>query len=68
MRSAFLTGGITLLLLAMLFWPEATYQGALSGLELWATTLVPALFPFMVIAEILLKIGVVPMLGYCWNR
>lgn len=63
MRSAFLTGGITLLLLAMLFWPEATYQGALSGLELWATTLVPALFPFMVIAEILLKIGVVPMLG-----
>ena len=37
--------------------------GALSGLELWATTLVPALFPFMVIAEILLKIGVVPMLG-----
>lgn len=61
--SGLLSGGSLLLLIAMLLWPEQTYQGALYGLELWATILVPSLFPFFIIAEILLNIGIVHFFG-----
>lgn len=48
---------------SMLIWPEETYQGALAGLELWATILVPSLLPFFIIAEIVFNLGIVSMLG-----
>lgn len=48
---------------AMLIWPQETFQGALYGLELWATILVPSLLPFFIIAEILIYLGIVQMLG-----
>lgn len=51
------------LLIAMLIWPGETYQGALYGLELWATILVPSLFPFFIMTEVLLKLGLVQMFG-----
>ena len=47
----------------MLIWPSETYQGALYGLELWATILVPSLLPFFIIAEIILGLGIVRALG-----
>lgn len=51
------------IVIAMLIWPQATYQGSLYGLELWATVLVPSLLPFFIITEIILNLGIVNMLG-----
>ena len=48
---------------AMLILPQETFQGARYGLELWAAILVPSLLPFFIIAEILLYLGIVKMLG-----
>mgnify|MGYP000967486383 CR=1 FL=1 len=61
--SCFSALGVTLIVIAMLLWPEETYQGALYGLELWATILVPSLLPFFIIAEIIMSLGIVRMLG-----
>jgi sporulation integral membrane protein YlbJ len=61
--SLFSAGAALFIVSAMLIWPEETYQGALYGLELWATILVPSLLPFFIIAEIILNLGIVSMLG-----
>lgn len=51
------------LVVSMLVWPEETFTGARFGLELWANILVPSLLPFFIIAEVLIGLGVVSMLG-----
>ncbi len=61
--SLFYALGATLIVLAMFIWPQETYEGSRYGLELWATVLVPSLLPFFIIAEILLNLGVVHLLG-----
>lgn len=43
--------------------PQSSVTAALGGLELWAKVLVPALLPFFIIAELLVALGVVRMLG-----
>ena len=47
----------------MILHPEATFQGANYGLKTWATILVPSLLPFFIIADILVELGVVSLLG-----
>ncbi|MGI6587636.1 MAG: sporulation integral membrane protein YlbJ [Peptococcia bacterium] len=59
----FSTCAVLFVISAMLIWPQETYQGALYGLELWGTILVPSLLPFFIIAEIMLNLGIVNMLG-----
>jgi len=61
--SFFSTLGVLFIVIAMLIWPEETYQGALYGLEMWATILVPSLLPFFIIAEVLLSLGIIRLLG-----
>jgi sporulation integral membrane protein YlbJ len=61
--SGLLGVAVLFLLLAMLVWPEQTYLGALQGLEVWATILVPSLFPFFILAEVLLGFGIIHFLG-----
>lgn len=51
------------LTVGMFLFPNATYEGARSGLETWALTLAPSLLPFMIAADILLELGVVGFLG-----
>lgn len=55
--------GALFLVTAMLIWPQETFQAATYGLELWATVLVPSLLPFFIIAEILLNLGIVSLVG-----
>lgn len=52
-----------LMVFSMLLWPRETYEGARYGLEIWATILVPSLLPFFILAEIILDLGLVHMLG-----
>lgn len=53
---------------AMLFLSSATKEGALNGLNLWLFTVVPTLFPFMLISSAIVETGsyhiITRILGY----
>lgn len=47
----------------MLAFPTESFQASLKGLSIWWDVLFPALFPFFVISEILLGVGMVHFFG-----
>ncbi len=47
----------------MLINPQETVQAASQGLQLWYSVVLPALFPFFIVAELLVKIRFVNFLG-----
>lgn len=49
--------------LAMISFPAETIAGASTGLRIFALILLPALFPFLILSEILMGLGVVHFLG-----
>lgn len=50
-------------MLLMLLHPEASLAAALRGLAIWWDVLFPSLFPFFVISEIMLGLGIVHLFG-----
>lgn len=52
-----------LFFISMLIFPQAALDAALKGFSIWWDVLFPALFPFLVISEIMLGFGVVHFLG-----
>lgn len=51
----------------LVFSPSATFNGAAEGLKLWALTLVPSLFPFIVLANLLLNTNFIHIFGRLLN-
>lgn len=49
--------GFTSVFAAMLFFPEAVFSGASDGLLLWFQIIIPTLFPFLLITNLLLASG-----------
>jgi len=49
--------------IAMILYPQSTFNGATLGLKTWATVLIPALLPFFIISDILVELGIVNFLG-----
>lgn len=47
----------------MVYYPHVSLQGAQEGLSLWFNVALPALFPFMVVAEIIVGLGLPRLLG-----
>ncbi|KAB2954452.1 hypothetical protein F9B85_01855 [Heliorestis acidaminivorans] len=47
----------------MVYYPQESLAGAKDGLHLWLTVALPALFPFMVVAELIIRLGLPPLLG-----
>ncbi|MDF2959266.1 MAG: rane protein [Paenibacillus sp.] len=47
----------------MLFFPAESFQASLKGLSIWWDVLFPALFPFFVISEMMLGVGLVHFFG-----
>ncbi|AWB45910.1 sporulation integral membrane protein YlbJ [Paenibacillus sp. CAA11] len=47
----------------MAIFPEASWMSAVRGLSIWWDVLFPSLFPFFVISEVLLGLGIVHFLG-----
>lgn len=50
-------------MLLMLVHPEASLAAALRGLAIWWDVLFPSLFPFFVISEVMLGLGIVHLFG-----
>ncbi|NOU95805.1 sporulation integral membrane protein YlbJ [Paenibacillus sp. LMG 31456] len=51
------------LLSLMLFFPTESFHASLKGLSIWWEVLFPALFPFFVISEMMLGVGLVHFFG-----
>ncbi|MGE5704445.1 MAG: sporulation integral membrane protein YlbJ [Clostridia bacterium] len=51
------------LVAALVLHPEASFQAALRGLNIWWEVVFPALLPFIVLSEILMGVGVVHFVG-----
>ncbi|ABZ84712.1 conserved hypothetical protein [Heliomicrobium modesticaldum Ice1] len=58
---------VTLFLLLLtpliVFYPALSLSAAREGLQLWLTVLLPALFPFLVVAELILALGLPRLIG-----
>lgn len=54
---------ILFLTLTMFFYPQDTLKSASQGLLLWANFVLPALLPFFIVSDLLLKQGFVHFLG-----
>ena len=64
-----LTGlGIVLLFSFMLLSPKAVFSGASSGLLLWFQTILPTLFPFLLVSNLLLATGSIHYLTSAFSK
>ncbi|MDD4802060.1 MAG: hypothetical protein PHF24_03840 [Syntrophomonas sp.] len=61
--SYFYTGLIIILTAFMLINPRETVIAASLGFQLWYATVLPALFPFFIVAELLVALGFINVLG-----
>ena len=59
---------ITILMTAILFHPEASVDGAASGLLVWFNSVLPSLFPFMVLTGLLIRLDMPKRLSSFLNR
>lgn len=57
MKKNFIVVLLTFIFFLMLLFPAETKSSALSGLLLWSKTIVPTLFPFMIISGIITETG-----------
>lgn len=60
----YFAGFFTLLItLALITYPEASFQASKDGFQLWIDVVLPAILPFLVMAELMIGLGVVNLLG-----
>ena len=53
---------------AMLFCPRAVFEGTRSGLLLWAETVFPTLFPFMLVSGLMVSCGGITLVAKLFGR
>nr|WP_026021681.1 sporulation integral membrane protein YlbJ [Bacillus timonensis] len=67
MRSRFKTvtiaAGISLLTIALIYFPRESLEASRVGLEMWWKIVFPSLLPFLIISELLIGFGVVKFIG-----
>lgn len=54
--------------ISLVLFSSSNLSAAQSGLSLWATSIVPSLFPFFVATELLSYTDIIDILGRCFNR
>ncbi len=62
-KNAIFLLGVICLLLGLILYPEVSLKSAYNGLMAWFNVVLPSLFPFFIISELLIEIGFVNMLG-----
>lgn len=66
-KPGFFTALCLLCALGVIFYPAASFQAAQQGLQTWWKIVVPSLLPFFIIAELLMNLGFVALLGTLMN-
>ncbi|MDW7673594.1 MAG: sporulation integral membrane protein YlbJ [Bacillota bacterium] len=62
-KKILLTILILIIFFTMIINPKLIFDAALDGLSTWTTILIPALFPFFVMANLLMRLGVINFLA-----
>lgn len=63
LKTVFLAGAILATMAGLLRWPEEALDAARKGLELCGNVLLPSLFPFFVLAQLVVELGLAQRLG-----
>lgn len=63
LKTILLASGATFMAITMIFLPEESFKASIRGLKMWWEIVFPSLFPFFVIAELLIGFGVVRFIG-----
>lgn len=67
-RKYFFTGIFLLFTLSLIIFSAENLEATKNGLKLWATSVVPTLFPFFVATELLCKTNFIQLLGKLLNK
>ncbi|MGP4072543.1 sporulation integral membrane protein YlbJ [Piscibacillus sp. B03] len=62
-RTLFYTISTIFLAIAIITFPDESFEASIRGLKLWFEIVFPSLLPFFIIAELLLAFGVVKVIG-----
>ena len=57
-RNKLIKGMIMLFLIAMLLFPGASFQGAITGLLLWFHNVLPNLLPFIILSNLMVRLNI----------
>ncbi|YCA09598.1 sporulation integral membrane protein YlbJ [Bacillus sp. AK128] len=63
MKTVLLSSFITLMAIALITFPKASFAASKDGLEMWWTIVFPSLLPFFIVSELLIGFGVVSFIG-----
>ncbi len=67
MKKYLLIIGIFILVISFLIYPESCLKAARYGLELWFNTVLPSLFPFVLVSFMLLETGVIRLIAHFFS-
>jgi sporulation integral membrane protein YlbJ len=62
MKNKLIKGSVLLFLIAMVIYPHAAYEGASSGLLLWFHNVLPALLPFIIVSNFIIRLNITSQL------
>nr|WP_309099262.1 sporulation integral membrane protein YlbJ [Fredinandcohnia onubensis] len=62
-KTVAIAAGITLLTIALIYFPKESLEASRVGLEMWWKIVFPSLLPFLIISELLIGFGVVKFIG-----
>lgn len=62
-KTIILAFSVIVIAICMIISPKHSMQGALQGIHLWGNVVFPSLFPFFVLAEIMISFGIVHFIG-----
>ncbi|MCC3357588.1 sporulation integral membrane protein YlbJ [Bacillus sp. REN16] len=62
-KTVTIAAGISLLTLALIYFPKESLEASRVGLEMWWKIVFPSLLPFLIISELLIGFGIVKFIG-----
>ncbi len=62
-KTVTIAAGISLLTIALIYFPKESLEASRVGLEMWWKIVFPSLLPFLIISELLIGFGVVKFIG-----
>ena len=68
LRSLFIPTLFVLFTISLILFSSSNLSAAQNGLTLWATSVIPSLFPFFVATELLSYTNIINILGKCFNK
>lgn len=62
-KTLFLAAFVTLMAIALISFPQESFEASIRGLDMWWKVVFPSLLPFFIVSEMLIGFGVVSFIG-----